>query len=136
MMNVKIISWNVRGLNCRDKRRIINSVFQEWKADVICLQETKLEGENGEAIRQVWGSRGVKYAQLEASGTRGGILMLWDSKHWEGKVVEIGVYTLTCGFKSRNCDFEWHMHLIAILKDKKFGGKLGLLGVYFLDPGS
>ncbi|WMV57930.1 hypothetical protein MTR67_051315 [Solanum verrucosum] len=62
----------------KDKRRIINSVFQEWKADVICLQETKLEGENGEAIRQVWGSRGVKYAQLEASGTRGGILMLWD----------------------------------------------------------
>lgn len=37
----------MRGLNCRDKRRISNSVFQEWKADVICLQETKVEGENG-----------------------------------------------------------------------------------------
>lgn len=51
------------------------------------LQEIKLEGENGETIKQVWSNRGVKYGQLEASGTRGGILMLWDSKIWKGEVV-------------------------------------------------
>lgn len=42
-MNVKIISWNVKGLNCRDKCRMINSLVQKWKADVLCSWETKLE---------------------------------------------------------------------------------------------
>lgn len=58
---------------------MINSMLQDWEADVVCLQETKLEGNKGEEIRQVWGNRGVKYGQLEASDTRGGILMMWDS---------------------------------------------------------
>lgn len=54
-------------------------MLQDWEADVVCLQETKLEGNKGEEIRQVWGNRGVKYGQLEVSDTRGGILMMWDS---------------------------------------------------------
>ena len=37
---------------------MINSVIQECRADVICLQETKLEGNSGEEIKQVWGKRG------------------------------------------------------------------------------
>lgn len=70
-MKVKIISWNVRGLNCIQKRRIVNSLVQKWKADVFCFQETKIEGDIEEIIKQLWGNRGVKYGQLEASGTRG-----------------------------------------------------------------
>lgn len=108
-MNISIVSWNVRGINCREKRRTINSAIKDWKADVICLQETKLEGNRGEEIKQVWGNRGIKYGMLEASGTRGAILMMWDSKSWEGRVVEIGSYSFTCSFKSTVNDFSWHM---------------------------
>lgn len=72
-------------LHCRNKRKVINSVILEWKTDVMCLQESKLEGNNGEVIKQVWGNKGVKYAQLEASGTRGGILMMWITRSGKGK---------------------------------------------------
>ncbi|WMV43325.1 hypothetical protein MTR67_036710 [Solanum verrucosum] len=35
--------------------------------------------------------------------------MIWDNNIWEGEVVEIGSYTLTCSFKSRVNDFTWHV---------------------------
>ena len=41
-MNLKILSWNVRGLNDRRKRSIVKNLLRDWKCDVICLQETKL----------------------------------------------------------------------------------------------
>ena len=43
-MNLKILSWNVRGLNDRRKRLIVKNLLRGWKCDVICLQETKLTG--------------------------------------------------------------------------------------------
>ena len=42
-MNLKIISWNVRGLNDRDKRLRVRNLVRKWGPDVICLQETKME---------------------------------------------------------------------------------------------
>ena len=42
-MNVKILSWNVCGLNDRNKRLQVRSFIKQWGADVICLQETKIE---------------------------------------------------------------------------------------------
>uniref|UniRef100_M1ALD1 Endonuclease/exonuclease/phosphatase domain-containing protein n=1 Tax=Solanum tuberosum TaxID=4113 RepID=M1ALD1_SOLTU len=62
------------------------------KADIICLQETKLQGDITELVRQIWGDRWVKMACLEASGTRGGIMM-WDSRIWKGEVLETGTYS-------------------------------------------
>ncbi|KAG5578792.1 hypothetical protein H5410_049419 [Solanum commersonii] len=62
----QIDAW---GLNHLGQRRIVQSLVQDWKADIVCLQETKLE-DNVQDI--------IKSACLEASGTRGGIILLWD----------------------------------------------------------
>ncbi|WMV19026.1 hypothetical protein MTR67_012411 [Solanum verrucosum] len=48
-------------------------------------------------------------ACLESSGTRGGIMMLWDSRIWKGEVLETGTYTLTCKFESQLQDISCHM---------------------------
>ena len=37
-MNLKILSWNVRGLNNFHKRVIVKILLKEWKGDVIFLQ--------------------------------------------------------------------------------------------------
>ncbi|KAG5589817.1 hypothetical protein H5410_040331 [Solanum commersonii] len=34
-----------KGLNNRDKRRLIKIIWGGWNADIICLQEIKLEGD-------------------------------------------------------------------------------------------
>ena len=42
-MNLKIISWNVRGLNDKEKRLKIRNFLHSCRAYIVCLQETKLE---------------------------------------------------------------------------------------------
>ena len=53
-MNLKIISWNVRGLNDSQKCLIVKNLLREWKCDVICLQETKLAGLDRQMVGKLW----------------------------------------------------------------------------------
>lgn len=41
-MRLKILTWNVRGSNDKGKRVLVKSMLKSARADVVCLQETKL----------------------------------------------------------------------------------------------
>ena len=41
-MKLKMVFWNVGGLNDSQKRLVVKNLLHEWKCDVVCLQETKL----------------------------------------------------------------------------------------------
>ena len=41
-MNLKLMSWNVRGANDSNKRKIIKSFVRKQKVDLLCIQETKI----------------------------------------------------------------------------------------------
>ena len=41
LMKIKILSWNVRGLNNREKRRMIKLVVRSQKADLVCFFRNK-----------------------------------------------------------------------------------------------
>ncbi|XP_070047419.1 uncharacterized protein [Nicotiana tomentosiformis] len=111
-MLVNIISWNVRGLNRIRKRRVINSLILRWKTEIICFQESKLEGDIREKVKELWGNRWVKFAQLQASGTRGGIVVMWDGRMWKGKVCCVGAHTITCKFSGKTQDYSWHLSAV------------------------
>jgi exonuclease III len=55
----KIVSWNVRGLNERNKRMRIRGLLRDWEVDIVCLQETKLEYISREVIKSLWGCQHV-----------------------------------------------------------------------------
>ena len=42
-MKLKILSWNIRGANDREKRKLIKDVIKSQKVDLVCLQETKIQ---------------------------------------------------------------------------------------------
>ena len=42
-MKIKILSWNVRGANDVNKRKVIKAFIKMQRVDVVCLQETKLK---------------------------------------------------------------------------------------------
>jgi exonuclease III len=54
-MKPKIIMWNVRGLSELNKRLRIRELLRDWKADIICLLETKVEVISREVVRSLWG---------------------------------------------------------------------------------
>jgi exonuclease III len=60
-MNLKILSWNVRGLNDREKRLQIRNLLNLWKADVICLKETKLKVVSRSIVASLWGCQHLDY---------------------------------------------------------------------------
>ena len=59
-MKFKLVSWNVRGLKDPGKRIVVQNMIQDWKEDIVCLQETKLEGNVQELIKQIWAGRWIK----------------------------------------------------------------------------
>jgi hypothetical protein len=43
LMKPKILTWNVRGLNELNTKLRIKGLIREWKVDLVCLLETKME---------------------------------------------------------------------------------------------
>lgn len=54
-MILKIISWNVRGLNEVGKRLGVQNMLRGWRVDFVCLQETKLEVVSRAVVSSLWG---------------------------------------------------------------------------------
>jgi exonuclease III len=53
-----------------EKRLRIRGLLREWKADVICLQEMKLEVISREVIQSLWGGQHVDWCYLVLEGLR------------------------------------------------------------------
>jgi exonuclease III len=83
-MNLKLISWNVQGLNNKDKRAQIKNALKLWNGEIICFQETKMEHIGRAVIRSFWANRFADWAYQESEGASGGILIMW-----EKRVVEV-----------------------------------------------
>jgi hypothetical protein len=106
-MNVKIISWNVRGMNELDKRLRIKNLLKGWKADVVCLQETKLGLISSRVVRSLWGGQYVDWVFLGSNGASGGILLMWDRRVVEKLEDAVGQYSVSCKFKTVMDQSEW-----------------------------
>lgn len=78
-MSLKIISWNVRGLNEQDKRLWVINLIRNWGLDVVYLQETKVELINRVVICNLWGGQHVEWSYLGSWGAFGGVLLMWDT---------------------------------------------------------
>nr|XP_033508703.1 uncharacterized protein LOC117273621 [Nicotiana tomentosiformis] len=95
------------GLNDGEKRRLIKTVLNEWRCDVVVLQETKIEGDISRVARHLWGSRWVDFVNLEVIGTSGGILIMWDKRLLEGELIISGSQSISCRLTAIGQDFSW-----------------------------
>ena len=106
-MKLRILSWNVRGLNNSRKREVVKNFLRDWKGDVICLQETKLDLVDQKIIRSLWGNMYVGWEALNAVHTAGGIILMWDKRMLEKIDVRIGEYSVSCQWRSLEDGFIW-----------------------------
>lgn len=106
-MKIDILSWNVWGLNDGEKRELIKTALNEWRCDVVVLQETKIQGDISRVARHLWGSRWVDFVNLEAIGTSGGILIMWDKRILEGQLIISGSQSISCRLTAIGQDFSW-----------------------------
>lgn len=79
--DLQILCWNVRGLNSAARRQTVQQIIASVPCNIVCLQETKLSQIDDSLVRSVGGRMLRSYSFLPAggvSGTRGGILILWN----------------------------------------------------------
>lgn len=50
-----------------------------------------MEGDYGEVVKHLLSNRWVDYVGLEANGSSGWILIMWDKKVWAGELIHFGV---------------------------------------------
>src|SRR4051812_8599417 len=76
---IKVLVWNVRGLNCPARRNAISQVVGSARPIIVCFQETKMEVITLAVVAHCTVNRCDSFFYLPAVGTRGGILLAWDS---------------------------------------------------------
>jgi len=73
------LSWNVRGLGRPTKRHLVKDFIFSSRADIVCLQESKLQDLHISTWRSIGGSNLKNFEFLPALGTAGGIIIAWNS---------------------------------------------------------
>jgi exonuclease III len=78
---MKIVSWNCRGLGNPAKIEAVKDLMKVEPADILMLQETKIEGEALlEISKHKWQKNTGK--AISARGTSGGIATLWKAEQF------------------------------------------------------
>jgi exonuclease III len=106
-MNLKIISWNVRGLNDAGKKLTISNLLRNWKPDLVCLQETKMEWIFASIVLGLWGGSFTGWTVLPPSRASNGILLMWDKRAVECTEEAVGTFSISCKFERVMDQFVW-----------------------------
>ena len=91
---MKIITWNIRGLNNPQKKRILKNILRKEEPDLCFIQEPKCIVDRMETIiKKQWS----KYKMLVVEGQRmaGSILTLWNPQVMNLLAAEATRYTLS-----------------------------------------
>jgi hypothetical protein len=107
LMKHKMVTWNVRGLNEMKKRLRVRRLLRQWKVDIVCLQETKLEMITHELVQSLWSCPYVEWSYVASFGASGGILLMWDRRVVSKVDVCQGNFVAACSFRNMDDGMEW-----------------------------
>ena len=99
-MKIRLFSWNVRGANNCDKRKVIKALIKKNKVDLVYLQETKIQEMSRSLIRSLRVKRFLKWGAVDSKGVGDGIVVLWDNKVLKLVDLQKGVFSISCLFKN------------------------------------
>ena len=90
----------MRGINDSNKRSILKNILREWRCNLVCIQETKLEDVQLSDIRSIGGNQYLDFVALKAQGTAGGIIVMWDRNSFNLVSSSCGDFSITCLFQN------------------------------------
>ena len=89
-----ILCWNVRGLNSRARQDSVRTLVYSSRADIVCIQETKMSGMSRGSLLSFLGSDFSNFADLPTVGASGGILIAWKHSLGVAADVRVGNYSI------------------------------------------
>jgi exonuclease III len=109
---LSILNWNVHGLNSLVRREVVRDMILTIWPTVVCLQKTKLSAFTQQLVVQTVGPNLDKHSFLPAEGTRGGILLAWQSDYTEGSNLMLRDFSLSMDFKLKWCTSNFYLTTI------------------------
>ena len=106
---INVMCWNVRGLNCPDRRANVSATIATSSFHIVCLPETKLDAVDTFTVAFLGGNRLRNYAQRPADGTRGGMLMLWDDHLVEMSNITASTFCLSAMVRIRESEVQYKL---------------------------
>ena len=106
-MTLRLLSWNVRGLNNPQKSEVCKNFLKEWKCDIVCFQETKVSSIDVAFVQSLCGSPFIDGVVLDAVQTSRGILLIWDKRVFEKLDVIVGQFFVSVLLRGVVDDFVW-----------------------------
>jgi exonuclease III len=95
IQNLDLVNWNVRGLNSPAWCNTVHELMLGTKCNMACFQETKLQNIDDSLTRFLGGYKLDRFAFKPARGTKGGILLLWNSNTIHVHNVRIGRFSIS-----------------------------------------
>ncbi|WJZ80362.1 hypothetical protein VitviT2T_000290 [Vitis vinifera] len=106
-MKFRMLTWNVRGANNCDKRKVIKALIKKHKVDLVCLQETKIQEMSKGIICSLGVGRYLDWGAVDSRGAAGGIVVFWDNRVLELVDIHKGGCSISCIFKNSEDGFMW-----------------------------
>ena len=106
-MKLRMLTWNVRGANKCDKRKVIKALIRKNRVDLVCLQETKIQEMSTGIVRSLGVGRFLEWGAVDSRGAAGGIVVIWDNRMLELVDMQKGLFSISCTFKSCEDGFIW-----------------------------
>lgn len=95
---LKILSWNVKGLGRPLKCHLVKDVILTSQADIVYLQEFKLQEIHSSTWRSIGGMCINTFNFLPALGIASGIIITWDLSQVNGTLIHKGTFSITIEF--------------------------------------
>lgn len=102
-----VLIWNVCGLNRKDRRNSVRDVILSSKAEIVCLQETKVSDMSQRLFLSVFGSAFDKFIALPAVGTCGRVMIAWKSSICQAIATRIDTYSVSVLFTEQEGRNGW-----------------------------
>jgi exonuclease III len=102
---MRITTWNARGLNASSKQRLLYHNLKAFESEIILLQETKLNKEEGNKL-----SNKLKRWNLhmqESRGASGGLGLIWNPRKVLLKVISSSHYWISSYIKGITSNFQF-----------------------------
>lgn len=63
-------------------------------------------------LGELWDNRWAGEVHLQARGSSGGSLIMWDKREWIGELVDAGRQVITCRFTGINQELSWSLSVV------------------------
>ena len=101
---MKIISWNIRGLNNPHKHDILKNMIRDNRPYIFIIQETKMLKGNVEGLPIF---RGGKIIGNDSDGASGGMTFFWINMWIQGELIYQNRNMMNFRFSNSKDGFNW-----------------------------